>query len=171
VGGGSKTRANADTSGNANMITRTLAVATLFGIAAAVHAAQDRLPEGEGKITVESSCATRCHTAAVVMRAKRTPTGWEQIIDLMIERGAEVTDADYDTILEYLSQHLLATVNVNAEPAGRIAEVLEISDKEAAAIVECRTKQGQFKTWEDVAKVPGVDPKIIEERKARLAFK
>ena len=133
-------------------------------------AGQDRLPEGEGKIQVETSCTTRCHQAAQILRARRTPTEWETIIDVMIQRGAEISDSEYDVILEYLSQYLLATVNVNTEGANRIAVVLEISDAEAAAIVQCREKQGPFKRWEDVAKAPGVDAKIIEERKARLAF-
>jgi competence ComEA-like helix-hairpin-helix protein len=148
-----------------------LVAALLSGTVALVATGQDRLPEGEGKIQVETSCAARCHPASTVMRSKRTPTGWVMVMDLMIERGAEVTDSEYDVILEYLSQHLLATVNVNTEPTGRIAEVLEIGDKEAAAIVELRTTRGPFQSWEDVAKVPGVDGKLIEERKARLVFK
>jgi competence protein ComEA len=131
---------------------------------------QNQLPDGEGKAQVEASCTARCHTAGTVVRTRRTPAGWETVINLMIERGAEVTDEQYGVILDYLSRHFLATVNVNAEPAARIAEVLEISEKEALAIVECRTTQGPFKTWEDVARVPGVDAKIIEERKARIAF-
>lgn len=154
-----------------NTSRKILVTALVCGTVAVVATEQDRLPEGEGKIQVETSCASRCHPAATVMRAKRTPTGWETVIDLMIQRGAEVTDSEYDTILEYLSQHLLATVNVNTEATGRIAEILEISTKEAAAIVSLRTTEGPFKTWEDVAKVPGVDGKIIEERKARLVFK
>ena len=154
-----------------NTSRKILVMALVCGTVAVVATEQDRLPEGEGKTQVETSCATRCHPAAIVMRAKRTPTGWETVIDLMIERGAEVTDSEYDAILEYLSQHLLATVNVNTEATGRIAEILEISNKEAAAIVSLRTTEGPFKTWEDVAKVPGVDGKIIEERKARLVFK
>jgi competence protein ComEA len=142
----------------------------LIASAAAVATRHNQLPDGEGKAEVEASCTARCHTAGTVVRTKRTPAGWETVINLMIERGAEVTDEQYGVILEYLSRHFLATVNVNAEPATLIAEVLEISEKEAAAIVECRKKQGPFKTWEDVAKVPGVDARIIEERKARIAF-
>lgn len=147
-----------------------LLAAWLFATASAVATEQNQLPDGEGKAQVEASCTARCHTAGTVVRVKRTPAGWETVMNLMIERGAEVTDDQYNVILEYLSRHLLATVNVNAESAGRIGEVLEISDKEAAAIVECRKTQGPFKTWEDVARVPGVDAKIIEERKARIAF-
>ena len=88
----------------------------------------------------------------------------------MIDRGAIVKDEDYDAILAYLSKQLLATVNINAAPADRIVEVLEVSRKEAAAIVEYREKHGPFKGWEGVASVPGIDGKAIEERRDRLQF-
>ena len=70
------------------------------------------------------------------MKARRTPAAWETILDKMLERGAEMSDSEYDTILEYLSHRLLATVNVNTAPAEQLVEVLEISEKEAAALVE-----------------------------------
>jgi competence ComEA-like helix-hairpin-helix protein len=146
-------------------------VVILTGTVGLAAAAQGRLPEGAGKTTVESLCATRCHNAAHLLRLKRTPTAWATTMDQMIERGAEMSDSEYDVILEYLSTHLLATVNVNTEPAEYIAQILEISDKEAAAIVECRKKDGPFASWEAVAKVPGVDAAVIEERRARLVFK
>lgn len=130
----------------------------------------DRLPEGEGRVTVESLCAARCHTASTILRARRTPFGWETVLDKMIERGAELSDSEYDTILNYLSEHLLATVNVNTATAERIVEVLEIEPKEAQAIVDAR-KAAPMTSWRDVANVPGVDAKVIEERKARLVFK
>lgn len=128
-----------------------------------------RLPEGEGKVTVESLCASRCHTASTILRARRTPLGWEIVLDKMIERGAELSDSEYDTILTYLSEQLLATVNVNTATVESIVEILEIDPKEAAAIVEAR-KIRPLTSWQDVAKVPGVDAKLIEERKARLVF-
>ena len=154
------------------MTDRAIAGAAVLSCALTLVAlAQGRLPEGEGKPTVEAFCATRCHAADRLLRLKLTPTAWEMTMDLMIERGAELSDPDYDVILAYLSTHLLATVNVNSEPAERIVEVLEIGDKEAAAIVDARTKRGPFSSWEAVAKVPGVDAAVIEERKARLVFK
>ena len=143
----------------------------LTGAVGLAAAAQGRLPEGEGKTTVETLCATRCHNAAHLLRLKRTPTAWATTMDQMIERGAEMSDSEYDVIWSYLSTHLLATVNVNADAADDIAQVLEISDKEAAAIVECRKKDGPFSSWEGVAKVPGVDAAVIEERKGRMVFK
>ena len=148
-----------------------IAVVTLYGGTTAVTGSvQDRLPDGPGKVTVESLCATRCHGPSIIMKARRTPAGWEAILDKMLERGAEMSDSEYDTILEYLSHRLLATVNVNTAAAEQLVEVLEISEKEAAALVEGRKKHGPLKTWEDVAKLSGADPKLIEERQARLVF-
>jgi competence protein ComEA len=145
-----------------------LAILLLGGAAALAH--QDSLPEGEGKAVVEVACTSRCHGANVVQRARRTPAQWQGVLDLMIDRGALVKDEDYDAILVYLAKQLLATVNVNVAPLERIVEVLEVSQKEAAAIVEYRDRHGPFKGWEGVASVPGVDGKAIEERRERLEF-
>jgi competence ComEA-like helix-hairpin-helix protein len=139
-------------------------------LSGAAFAHQDSLPEGEGRPAVEKACTSRCHGANVVQRSRRTPTQWQGIVDLMIDRGAVVKDEDYDAILAYLGKQLLATVNINAAPVDRIVEVLEVSRKEAAAIVGYRDKHGPFKGWEGVARVPGIDGKAIEERRERLEF-
>jgi hypothetical protein len=145
-------------------------LALLGGTVAVRGSAQDRLPEGDGRVTVESICASRCHNQSTILRAKRTPAGWEAIIDVMTERGAEMSDSEYYEILDYLSTHLLATVNVNTAPRERLVEVLEITDQQADAIVEGR-KAHPLKTWQDVAKLlPDAKPSFVEERKARLVF-
>jgi competence ComEA-like helix-hairpin-helix protein len=139
-------------------------------ILAAAASSQPALPEGEGKATVETLCTGRCHGPDVVVRARRTPAGWETTMNVMIDRGAEMTDTEYDIIFDYLSTHLLATVNVNTGTAQRIAEVLEMDAKAAAAIVSHRERHGRFRSWQEVAKVPGVEAAVIEERRARLEF-
>jgi competence protein ComEA len=152
------------------VVARTTVVCVAVGAASFALLAQGPLPEGKGKSTVQMACATACHGPEMVARQARTPTEWQAVIDRMIASGARISDSDYDIILEYLSEHLLATVNVNTAAARRIQDVLEISERDARAIVECRDKQGRFKRWEDVAAVPGVDSKVIEQRKARLIF-
>ena len=149
---------------------RVFGLGILLFAGAGAFAHQDSLPEGEGKVVVEKACTSRCHGANVVQRSRRTPTQWQGVVDLMIDRGAVVKDEDYDAILAYLGKQLLATVNINAAPVDRIVEVLEVSRKEAAAIVEYREKHGPFKGWEGVASVPGIDGKAIEERRDRLEF-
>ena len=47
---------------------------------------------------------------------------------------------------------------------------LALSTPEAEAIVRYREQNQGFRTWEDVKKVPGIDPKKIEAGKDRLAF-
>jgi competence protein ComEA len=149
---------------------RAFSIGILLLVGGAAVARQDSLPEGEGKIVTEKACTSRCHGANVVQRSKRTPAQWQGILDLMIDRGAVVKDEDYDAILAYLGTHLLATVNINAAPVDRIVEVLEISRKDASAIVAYRDRHGPFKGWESVAHVPGIDAKTIEERRDRLEF-
>ena len=38
------------------------------------------------------------------------------------------------------------------------------------AIVRHRTERGPFKTWKEIAAVPGIDAKRVEEQKANLDF-
>lgn len=62
------------------------------------------LPEGEGKALVEDRCAS-CHGLGLVVGQKRSKAEWEATIDLMMDRGAQVSDADYAAISAYLSAH------------------------------------------------------------------
>jgi competence ComEA-like helix-hairpin-helix protein len=47
---------------------------------------------------------------------------------------------------------------------------LKLFPEEAEAIVVYREKNGNFKEWQDLQKVPGVDPKKIESRKDHITF-
>ena len=59
---------------------------------------------------------------------------------------------------------------MNKATAKDIESGLELSAKEAEAIVHYREDKGSFKSVEEVEKVPGVDAKKIEAKKDRLAF-
>jgi len=133
-------------------------------------AAQESLPDGEGKAVVETFCARRCHGAAELQKTRRTPPQWEIVVEQMIERGAVVPDEDFDAIVAYLGRHFFATVPINSAPARLIVEVLEITLDQAAAIVSVREKHGPFKTWEQVAAAAGIELKEMEPKKDRLAF-
>lgn len=62
------------------------------------------LPEGDGKAAVEARCAS-CHGLGLVVGQKRTRAEWEATIDMMVDRGAQVSDADYAAISAYLATH------------------------------------------------------------------
>jgi competence protein ComEA len=61
-------------------------------------------------------------------------------------------------------------VNVNHEAAKGLQDQLALTDKEAQAIVDYRGKNGDFKTLDDLKKVPGLDGAKIDAKKDRIAF-
>ncbi len=128
-----------------------------------------KLPNGQCKALVEKICA-KCHDLEGIVRARNTREGWEMVVDEMIARGAEGTDQEIDQIVDYLATHF-AKVNVNKATADELIEALAVSKETASAIVAYREKNGPFKEWNDLQKVPGLDLKKIEDKKGRIVFK
>jgi hypothetical protein len=50
---------------------------------------------------VQLACGP-CHAITVVTSARKSEAEWDRTIGAMITRGARVSDADYDVILDYL---------------------------------------------------------------------
>jgi competence protein ComEA len=62
-------------------------------------------------------------------------------------------------------------VNINTADAQKIADsVSGFGLKKAQAIIEYRTKNGDFKTLDDLNKVSGIGDKTIEKIKADILF-
>ena len=62
-------------------------------------------------------------------------------------------------------------VNINTADAAAIASSLSgFGPKKAQAIVDYRTKNGEFKNFDDLNKVPGVGDKTIEKIKPDILF-
>ena len=49
-------------------------------------------------------------------------------------------------------------------------EIVQLSASDAAAIVEFRMREGEFRTLDDLRRVRGVDVATIPERKDRIVF-
>ena len=129
--------------------------------------AQD-LPEGKGKDLVEQVCGA-CHGTDLVASRRATKDGWSYIVDDMVSRGASATNDQIAQINAYLAKNL-GQVNVNKGPASEIASVLEISDDQAQAIVKYRTDHGDFKSVDDLKKVPGLETAGLDKKKDRVAY-
>jgi competence protein ComEA len=125
--------------------------------------------EDEGKAVVTRACA-KCHGLASVLRERNTRGRWAAIVDDMISRGAEVSDPEFEKVVDYLAANLGPKINVNKADADELAADAGFSKSAAAAIVAHRQKNGPFKTLEDLKKVPGLDPADVESRKERLDF-
>jgi competence protein ComEA len=129
--------------------------------------AQD-LPEGKGKDVIESVCGA-CHGTDLVASRRATKEGWSYIVDDMVSRGASATNEQIATIIDYLGKNL-GQVNVNKGKSEEIATVLEISGAQADAVVKYRTAHGDFKTIDDLKKVPELASANLDSKKDRVAY-
>lgn len=148
----------------------------------AVSTGSSALPPGAGKPIVERMCSS-CHALKVVTSKRASPQQWGQLVDQMVSRGAEGTDEEIETVVEYLSKNFSldspppatdksapSPVNVNQATAAQLSAALDLPPDQGEAIVAYRQQNGRFKDWRDLTKVPGVDASKIEANKGHLVF-
>lgn len=133
-----------------------------------------KLPDGPGKATTQKVCGS-CHAAEMVIGRQETRESWGAIVEDMIQRGATGTDDELYQVVDYLSANFSPSspamkINVNRATAKDLESALRMPPKQAAAIVRQREAKGDFKSVEDLEKMPGVDTAKIEANKKRLAF-
>ena len=134
--------------------------------------AAQELPNAAGKDAVVKLCSG-CHEPTIVMTANLSENGWPGEIQKMIGLGAQGTNEEFKEVLNYLVANAstpVSLVNVNSASEVELELALQLSRKEAIAIVEYRQKNGKFKSAEGLKKVPGVDPKKIDANKSRVSF-
>lgn len=145
-----------------------MAVFTLF--AGSVWA---QLPEGPGKEETQRVCKG-CHELERSVSPRQDRDGWQQTLDKMVALGAVVTEKEYYAILDYLAKNYpgeeLPKLNVNKATAIELESRLTLPRSQAAAIIDYRTRNGVFKSIDDLKKVPGVDAAKIEAKKDRITF-
>jgi competence protein ComEA len=135
---------------------------------AGVASAQDPappFPQSDAFLRVCSSC----HDAERILSNRRTRTQWQEVIEKMIERGAEGTDADFTAVEEYLVRHF-GRVNINKALPRDIAAVLDLTAKEAETIVEFRKANGDFADFDSLCKVPGIDAEKLKKARDGISF-
>jgi len=145
----------------------TLVVPFLISALVPLAQAQD-LPEGKGKDLVEQVCGA-CHGTDLVSSRRATKQGWSYIVDDMVSRGASATNEQVAQINEYLTKYL-GQVNVNKGSSTELASILEITSAQADAIVKYRTDHGDFKSVDDLKKVPGLESAGLDKKKDRVAY-
>jgi competence protein ComEA len=69
------------------------------------------------------------------------------------------------------TQPVTATVNINTADAQTLANHLfGIGSKRAAAIVAYRTQHGKFENIDQLRKVKGISPRVIEKNRKAITF-
>lgn len=129
------------------------------------------LPEGPGKEVFESVCSL-CHTPDTAVGKHWARTQWEAKVTEMLQEEPDVTAQEREAIIGYLSTNFKpgGKIYVNRAAAKDLAISLDLSTKDAEAIIHRREENGTFKTLDDLKNVPGLDIAKIEARKDRLAF-
>jgi competence protein ComEA len=93
----------------------------------------------------------------------------------MVGLGAKGTEKEFQTVVDYLTKNFpgegIPKIDVNHAEAIEFESGLTLKRSEAAAIIQYRTRNGNFKSIEDLKKVPGIDAAKIEAKKDRLLFK
>ena len=169
---------------DANVLTKALGWGLLFCCASmssyaqqaapqepAQHEQYSELPAGPGKSTLIRVCS-KCHSPDNVIANGQDRAGWEDTITKMAGYGAVATDDEFTQILDYLEKNFPAatTIHVNQATAPQLESGLGLSTAEAEAIIDYRKKNGDFKSLDDLKKVPNVDAKKLDAKKDSLAF-
>ena len=147
-------------------------LAAAFVLIAGNLDAQENLPPGKGRETLENTC-TECHGLDKALAEFHTRERWQKIAVEMRSKGATMSDSELDTLVDYLFTNFgidVEKVNVNKASAKVLADELQLTSSEAAAIVRYRDANGPFKEWRDLTKIVEVDKRKIEAVKDRLVF-
>ena len=83
------------------------------------------------KALVERTCS-KCHSLTSTLKQRNTADNWSAIVDDMIGRGAEGSDADFEKIVKYLARNYGPKVKVNKVTAQELAGALEIPSSSTA---------------------------------------
>lgn len=64
------------------------------------------LPPGGAKALVEKTCGTGCHSVEVVTSQRMNAAEWNAVVQGMVARGAQASDAEVKVIVDYLAKTL-----------------------------------------------------------------
>lgn len=130
---------------------------------------QGKLPDGPGRDTTQRVCG-QCHGAEVVLGQGHTREEWGEKVSEMVTFGATGTDEEFNVVVDYLSKNFPPKVNVNKASSKDLQTGLDFSAKEAEALIQYRERNGNYKSLDDLKKVPGLDSKKLDAIKERLSF-
>ena len=64
------------------------------------------LPAGGAKALIEKTCGTGCHSVEVVTSQRMNEAEWTAVVENMVIRGAQASDAEINAIVDYLAKTL-----------------------------------------------------------------
>jgi competence protein ComEA len=131
-------------------------------------ATQDRFPDAPGKAELLKVCRG-CHEAETVFAHAQTAAEWADTLARMAQLGAEGTQEEWRLVERYLDSQL-ALIVINKAAADEIQRTVDVPEAVAQAVVTYRLEHGNFKSIDDVKKVPGLEAAKVDARSDRLIF-
>jgi cytochrome c5 len=83
------------------------------------------LPEGEGREIVATAC-TQCHGLTPILQMRDGTTGWTNMVEEMVLRGAMLTPKEAETVARYLVQSF--GPGRQSFPTGKLPHSSAVSD-------------------------------------------
>jgi competence protein ComEA len=132
-----------------------------------------QLVDAPGRAETEKLCKG-CHEMARSVSLRQDRAAWQRTLTKMTAFGMKGTDEEFNLVLDYLAKNYPAgevpPVNVNKATAIEMESRLSLRRSQAAAVIAYRTKNGPFKSLEDLKKVPLIDAEKIEAKKDQIIF-
>lgn len=146
---------------------------TVVACLAVAMAARADMPDGPGKAATVRVCG-KCHSPEKATTLRQSRSQWEDTIMKMVKLGAQGSDEEFESILIYLSKNFApetpGPIYLNRANVVDLETSLLLPRSQAKAIVAYRLVNGDFKSFEDLQKVPGLDLKSIDGKKSRIIF-
>lgn len=114
--------------------------------------------------TFQKVCGA-CHSVSLISDFKSVAE-WDETVDAMIERGAKMTGTERAAALRYLASRF-GRVNVNAAPAGEIAQVLDIPSDAADNLVAHRP----YRNLDELRNAGAVPAAKLDSLRDHIAFR
>jgi len=77
----------------------------IAGMGAAIAQTPASLPEGPGYDALVRACSD-CHAPDMVLNHRLDTGGWNEMVSMMTDRGATVSDTDRKVLVDYLAANL-----------------------------------------------------------------
>lgn len=152
---------------------RALLLRACLGSLALTSLVKADLPAGPGRAATVRVCG-KCHAPERAASLHQSHNDWEDTILKMVKLGAQGSDEEFDAILGYLSNNfgpeIPGPININKASAVDLQTALLLRRSQANALIDYRTRNGDFKSLADLRNVSGLDLKKIEAKKARIVF-
>ena len=139
----------------------------------ALSAPAGELPDGPGKAETEKLCV-QCHDLAKAVSMRQDENGWGVTMAKMIAAGMKGSNEEMEAVFDYLVKSFppeaLAPIKINTARAIELESRFSLKRSEAAAILKYREDHGNFKSIDDLKKVPGIDFSKIEAKQDSVVF-